>query len=354
MAIIKCPECGHVVSDKAPFCPNCGVKIAGNPNILETQDMKEPIKPIVPPTIPNTPHQTNNNSAPKKNKSAIYVVSFFIALVVVGIGYYMYSSAQDNKENEAYEYAMTSTDPAVLQSYLDTYKDAPTAHLDSIQAHLALLQQNDQDWTNALMSNSKSSLEAYLNSHPNSQHRQEALNRIDSIDWNVAERENSIEAFETYLQEHPAGGHIDEARDNIKKAKSKDLQPQEKQMISSLFRRFFQSINSRNQDRLTDQVEDVMSSFLGKSSATKSDVVSFMNKIYKDDITNMNWHINNDYQIKKREVGDEEYEYQVNFSAREDLTRTDPSKETEGHFKINATVSPEGKISSFNMIKILE
>ena len=23
----------------------------------------------------------------------------------------------------------------------------------------------------------------------------------------------------------------------------------------------------------------------------------------------MNWHINNDYQIKKREVGDEEYEY---------------------------------------------
>jgi hypothetical protein len=68
----------------------------------------------------------------------------------------------------------------------------------------------------------------------------------------------------------------------------------------------------------------------------------------------MNWHINNDYQIKKREVGDEEYEYQVNFSAREDLTRTDPSKETEAHFKINATVSPEGKISSFNMIKILE
>ena len=42
MAIIKCPECGHVVSDKAPFCPNCGVKIAGNPDILETQDTKEP------------------------------------------------------------------------------------------------------------------------------------------------------------------------------------------------------------------------------------------------------------------------------------------------------------------------
>lgn len=29
MAIIKCPECGHQVSDKAPVCPSCGVEIAG-------------------------------------------------------------------------------------------------------------------------------------------------------------------------------------------------------------------------------------------------------------------------------------------------------------------------------------
>ena len=29
MAIIKCPECGHQTSDKAPVCPNCGVEIAG-------------------------------------------------------------------------------------------------------------------------------------------------------------------------------------------------------------------------------------------------------------------------------------------------------------------------------------
>ena len=29
MAIIKCPECGKQISDKAPTCPNCGVQIAG-------------------------------------------------------------------------------------------------------------------------------------------------------------------------------------------------------------------------------------------------------------------------------------------------------------------------------------
>ena len=29
MAIIKCPECGHQISDKAPTCPSCGVEIKG-------------------------------------------------------------------------------------------------------------------------------------------------------------------------------------------------------------------------------------------------------------------------------------------------------------------------------------
>ncbi|MBO4849696.1 MAG: zinc ribbon domain-containing protein [Prevotella sp.] len=30
MAIIKCPECGHQISEKATVCPICGVEIAGN------------------------------------------------------------------------------------------------------------------------------------------------------------------------------------------------------------------------------------------------------------------------------------------------------------------------------------
>ena len=27
MAMIKCPECGREISDRAPSCPSCGVKI---------------------------------------------------------------------------------------------------------------------------------------------------------------------------------------------------------------------------------------------------------------------------------------------------------------------------------------
>ncbi len=408
MAIIKCPECGHQISDKAPVCPSCGVEIAGKvikcPNCGEvyfkdqemcpnchrptysavpptppvTQTTSAPPTPPVTPTPPTTPtvqgrtsavpagqsgnpggqpenpgngQPTNDQAKKKKSNRSIIIISFIFAVLVAGILYYFYDSANRNKEQEAYEYAMQSSDPMVLQSYLDTYKDADEAHRDSIMAHLSMLQQVDQDWTNAMVSGSKEALEAYLQKYPNSPHKQEAWNKIDSIDWQVALKTNSVDGYQAYLDAHADGSHIEEAENAMKKIKSSEVQPEESQMISGLFRQFFQSINSRNEDGLTATCEDILSSLLGKPSATKSDVATFMHKLYKDDVANMNWRLNNDYQVKKREVGDQDYEFQVQFTARQDIDKTDGTK-TENVFKINATVSPDGKISAFNMAKI--
>lgn len=37
MALIECPECGKVVSDRAWACPQCGYPIAGSP-VYSTQN----------------------------------------------------------------------------------------------------------------------------------------------------------------------------------------------------------------------------------------------------------------------------------------------------------------------------
>ena len=400
MAIIKCPECGRQISDKAPTCPNCGVEIAGKiikcphcgeiyfssqemcPNCHEIASAGpaapvtpaasvNPPTPPTPPTPPvppvrqtpmaagnggngrngNNPENEAQQKAKKKSARSILIISLVFSVLVCGILYYFYDNANRNKENEAYEYAMQSSDPMVLQSYLDTYKDAEEAHRDSIMAHLEMLKSIDQDWTNALVSGSKQALEDYLQKYPNSPHKQEAWNKIDSIDWNVAKAADNVQAYQAYLDAHADGAHIEEAENAMKKAKSRDLQPEEKQMVSGLFRQFFQSINSHNADGLSATCEDILSSLLGKTSATKADVVTFMDKLYKDNVANMNWHINNDYQIKKREVGEEDYEYQVQFSAVQNLDLTDGSKK-QNNFKINAVVSPAGKVSSFNMNQI--
>lgn len=430
MAIIKCPECGRQISDKAPTCPSCGVEIAGkitkcpncgeiyfsnlemcpnchelNPsltrmtpptgmsqqtpasqasmtqqqeaenaarqNAIRQEEIRRqealrqqarpqtPVRTATPPTPPVRPQQTHSQNggngertqAEKKSARGVIIISLIFAFLVCGIFLYLYDNANKNKELEAYEYAMQSSDPMVLQSYLDTYKDADEAHRDSIMAHLELLKQTDQDWTNAVVSGSKEALQAYLDKYPNSPHKQEVLNKIDSIDWNVAKNADNVEAYKAYLAAHADGSHIEEAENAMKKAKSRDLQPEEKDMVSSLFRHFFQSINTRDADGLQASCEDILSSLLGKNSATKADVVTFMNKLYKEDVTNLNWFLTNDYKIKKREVGDEDYEYQVQFSAREEVQLTDGTKKTN-HFKINATVSPDGKVSAFNMSKI--
>ena len=105
---------------------------------------------------------------------------------------------------------------------------------------------------------------------------------------------------------------------------------------------------------MTSTVGTLLTSFLGKADATKNDVATFLQKLYKDDIVNMNWHINNDYKISKKEVGNNQYEYTVQFSANQQIERTDPTKEKDAKYRIKAKVGPDGKISEFNMVKILE
>lgn len=348
MAIIKCPECGNPVSDKAPICPKCGVEIAGKIKPATTTP------PPVPPTSETDRPQRPDNEKKKKDTKNLLIICLVIALVVCAAGFYFYHDAQAGKEQDEYEYAMRSSDPAVLQAYLDTFTDAPRAHVDSIQAHLTLLMQSDRDWTNALVSNSKSVFEDYLANHPNSPHKAEAEHKIDSLDWITASTTNTPDAYNSYLQRHPNGEYVDEAKDGIKNVNAKTVQPEEKTMIASLFRHFFQSINSRDETALTSACESIMTSFLGKSDATRSDVSTFLNKLWKDDITNMNWRINNDYSIDKKEVGEGEYEYTVKFSAVQLKESEDASKSGKSTFRISAKVSPNDKISSFNMVKILE
>ncbi len=374
MAIIKCPECGHQISDKAPVCPQCGVEVAGKitrcpqcgevyfkeqstcPN-CQHHTMSDGQHQQTPPPVPTQrpeaqPLQPVTTSPRKKNRSVL-IISFIIAAIICAGLWYFYAEAGKKKELEAYEYAIKNSDPAVLQSYLDTYLDAPRAHRDSIQAHLSMLQQIDRQWNDALVNNSKEAFEEYLENHPNSSHKAEAKHKIDSLDWVAAATIDTEEGYKNYLKDHPNGEYVDEANNGLKKISAKTVQPQERLMISTAFLNFFQSINTRDEEALRSSVSSLLTSFLGKPGATKSDVVTFMNKIYKEDTKSMNWRLNNDYKIEKKEVGDEEYEYAINFSAIQDVEKTDGTT-SSNKFKVKARINPNGEISELNMIKIVE
>lgn len=353
MAIIKCPECGHEISDKAPFCPSCGVAIAGkvvecpkcgkvyfselsecpqchykrpvadktpiveNDNAVNTQETEkttevEIVKPKEvnneQPVGANNPEEASDESlktprnSSRNNKIIIGAVVAIVA-VVIGIGCYFYYSIQSDKELQAYNYAMASNDPQVLQSYLDQYSDAPEAHLDSIQSHLDLIKKTQQDWTNVMISNSKSALEDYIAQHPDSPYKAIAIHKIDSIDWQTAQQQNTVEALELYIEQHSDGEHVEDANQMINSLNSKTIQPEERLMVNSIYGGFLKSLGDKDEEALTSFVNPLLTNFLGKTNATRSDVVTFMHKIYKSDVKSMAWKSLGDYTINKKNVG---------------------------------------------------
>lgn len=472
MAMIKCPECGHVISDRAPSCPSCGAKIENevvkcpvcgeayfkeqaecphchhrtanastmeneHPNnvvppapqspsagVADTNVPQQPsnnayVQPTVTPVaaqqqqnvygnsqgmqsqanqpvnnayqgqpVQSTqqqggyqaqPAQPTNGPQPQfgntqqpqygqvppqtpppgtqqpqnKNILTIALISV-VALLFIGLGAYFFFGSSGNKEQQAYEYALNSNDPAVLESYLNNYRDADPMHRDKISQQLAQLKQSELDWTNTMVSGSKTALADFLSKYPNSSHKAEAERKIDSLDWLVAKKANTAEAYNLYVTEHPNGVYIDEANNSLNVAKTKNITPKEKEMLALVFRSVFRSINDRDDEGLTSNFSDFLSSFLGKSNASKSDVIAFLNKIYKDDITAMEWRANNDMKITKREIGIDEYEYSVDFSAKQKIEREDEDQETEANYRIKAKVNPDGKITELNMVKVIK
>lgn len=137
-----------------------------------------------------------------KNMKRITIFVVSISVAVMGLLIHFYNQYQ--KEKEDYEFAMRSTDPEVLQSYLLRYSDAPTEHRNSITTQLRLIQKEDEDWQKASLSNSRDSLQWYLDKGYTI-HRGVALDIIDSLDWDKASRENSEESYENYKNQHPNG-----------------------------------------------------------------------------------------------------------------------------------------------------
>lgn len=240
--IIKCPECGHQVSDRAKTCPSCGIEIAGMitrcpdcgeylfkdqqecPNchcsinasapVVNEPSTVESTHYDLAPEIPEIPQPEKPAKKKKGGHKVLWssiVVGFVIALIIVFLGIYFYQKTQQENEQRAYENAMMSTEPAVLQNFLDMYVDATIAHRDSIKAHLEALKKIDRDWENAVASKSKAALQLFIDRNPGNIHLPEARLIIDSLDFDAAKLENTMEGYQKYMDSHQQGNYYDEA-----------------------------------------------------------------------------------------------------------------------------------------------
>ena len=159
-----------------------------------------------------TENETILQKRPKhRGTIVVLVVAFVVAAILVGAGLYFVKSQERQNEMRTYESAMKSTEPLVLQNFLDMYADAPMAHRDSVKAYLQVLRKVDTDWTDALVNNSRYAYELFLKMHPQSIYTIEAGIKIDSLDWLTAKNDSTVEALKGYLARHDDGAYYDEA-----------------------------------------------------------------------------------------------------------------------------------------------
>ncbi len=386
--LIKCPECGHQVSDQAKTCPSCGIDIAGKitrcpdcgevifkeqsfcPNchcsingasttgvdLVESSSVRD-VLPVARHSAEKAlqeearqqPDSAPRRSRKKKAGMAALIIGFVIALIAVFLLIYFMKNQERQVEQRAYENAIKSTEPLVLQNFLDMYGDAPKVHRDSIQLLLNGLKKIENDWHDAMVNNSKTAFERFVKLHPQSGHVVEAGIKIDSLDWIAAKNENTSDAFKKYMEDHEDGAYYDEAHASYEQLEAEKVKPEDRLVVSQLFTTFFNALAQMDESAMASTIAPVLTSFLHRPNATKADVRQYMEKLHEADVSKIEFAPNGDWAIEKVKLGEGQYGYNVNFTVAQHTVRGFDNEQSSTVYKVTAQVSPEGRITELNM-----
>ena len=104
MPLIKCPECGRMVSDRAAECPHCGGPLKQESSPQDYQpDTDAPVSQATSPQDNQPVMSDDEMIQPDEQPSRRWLYAVIAALVIVlaaGIGYYFYDKGQKQKAYE--------------------------------------------------------------------------------------------------------------------------------------------------------------------------------------------------------------------------------------------------------------
>lgn len=377
MAIIKCPECGHNVSDNAQFCPGCGIKIANNlkkcPDCDEILLMSTSTCPkcghqfsATGETSANTPQDETDiqeeevlaytapqNNQPRKSHTVRNVLLIIVAIILVGGGVFGYFAWNEKTSEETMEQAYKalegSTNPDDYQAFLDSFPDSKFQN--EVETKLNKLKAENDAWMSISLSSSKNDFIQFMNRFPGSRFEARCQQKIDSLDWIDAKSINTPDAIQRYIEEHPNGLYVDEARDMEKNMAELTVQPEERAVVANLCHIFFTALGANDQEGVCSVISPEMKAFLSTPNATKADVITAMEAMHPATITSINFVVNNDYVITKQMDADNQVSYNVAYSVDQHIARTDEGK-TFASYKVIMEVDPQFKINSVQIKEI--
>lgn len=235
--IIKCPECGHQVSDKAPICPSCGVEIAGHlikcsycgeiylkedavcPNCHHSASTDNSVNEDDVKTEPVKDDSQNNGDYSEAETSSVELV--VSAESIEEEPRLDGTPTQDTLTIESPSSdAEVSTDDVIVkpESKNNNHTSLFVSLLIALVICAVLLffykRGNDnheaEEYKIALKSNNRQVMEQYLEDYPNA-----PLIHINSIrdllkqtqqnndEWGCVIQQNTIASYKAYLETHP-------------------------------------------------------------------------------------------------------------------------------------------------------
>lgn len=134
MALVKCSECGQMVSDKANVCPKCGtpLKNEGTQVVSNEVETTEQTKS----EAVTTSVSTNDCSKVKKNRTWMMVVAIIAVLAVAGGVAWFFLGNGDPSED--YRLGVEFYEKGEYEEAVKYYRKAVEQDLDSAQYNLGI------------------------------------------------------------------------------------------------------------------------------------------------------------------------------------------------------------------------
>lgn len=149
MALIKCPECGKEISDKAASCPNCGCPIK------KASDQVQPVLGQAKKSVTSPPK--------KKHGCLIVVIGFLFICFIIGITSKTGSSSSNNSSSSANSLDVTTSETAKTPEET-AVTDNREAALEADKQITELVQAAENDYNilaNMIASGEASDLDLY-------------------------------------------------------------------------------------------------------------------------------------------------------------------------------------------------
>lgn len=268
MSLVKCPECGREISDKATACPHCGCPLNTSSDISHNA----------------------SSSAPRRKRRAIGTIVMttivILVLATVATWYLFFRGSSNADERIAYDTAIRLRNEGKLDSlcfalndYLDTY-NADAYHYSQMKELNDCLATERADWQAAVAILSLEKIRYFIDIHPDGLYYTLAAYTLDSLSYVEAFQTGTREAYEHYLNSFPQGGYVTEARQKIVELDKVRLTLDEKMAAQETLVAHFDALADNNRSALAATLATQINSYIGKASPELEDIYAYMQSVH--------------------------------------------------------------------------